>query len=750
MDNYGASAPRRPLRFFIFLRRYWWVPVLTMLLGLAGAATYVRWAPPVFVSSTAMYETEKLHLQAGALTTDERDNYLGTQIELLKSDRLRQGAMARLQASGTNAIPLGEDGLPLDVLLSFKKAPKAAIFAITAGSADPAFSRNYLDALMLEYLEYKETVGKLDSGDTAASISTQVESSQGDLRNAQDALAAFQRTNNPAILAEQGTLAGGQLAKLQTELSDLKLESQLLEATPVPADPTASGDPNVSLDSASSVREFSSASNMPPSSGHSIQSAPPPEPGLDHTPIVFLADFGAQDLRKSSSASNMPANSDQFILLHEIERLESERAKLSFLATNHPRIVALDAQIARDAKAIETSRRQDIEQTRRQEREQSLEQSREQLRQNIKFNKIKMESVMASIKEWESKVIEANSRLAEVEHLKLNVTHTQSAYDGLKASLQNADVSRNTDLETLAVLEPASPAKRSYKEIIRAFLLAAMGGLVLGGGVIFLIERRDDRFTSVTEANATLGEAIVGLLPEVTHKGNDPIHLLEVDDPRHGYAESYRSLRSALLFLPAQGQRPKVLLVTSAVPNEGKSTVAANLSRTLALAGSNVVLVDADMRRGILHQLFGMQRTPGLAELLWQTDDLENILQRDSLTNLSFIPRGASLCNPGDYLSGPAFDRILTRLRQQFDYVVIDSSPLFAADDASCLAPKADGTLFVVRRGYSSARVVSEALDLLAQRQARVLGVIFNGADATAPSYHYYKYADYNISAKTA
>ena len=82
--------------------------------------------------------------------------------------------------------------------------------------------------------------------------------------------------------------------------------------------------------------------------------------------------------------------------------------------------------------------------------------------------------------------------------------------------------------------------------------------------------------------------------------------------------------------------------------------------------------------------------------------------------------------------------------------MLIDSSPLFAADDASCLAPKVDGTLFVVRRGHSSARAVSEALDLLAQRQARVLGVIFNGADASARNYYYDKQADYNKSAKTA
>jgi Mrp family chromosome partitioning ATPase len=99
---------------------------------------------------------------------------------------------------------------------------------------------------------------------------------------------------------------------------------------------------------------------------------------------------------------------------------------------------------------------------------------------------------------------------------------------------------------------------------------------------------------------------------------------------------------------------------------------------------------------------------------------------------------------------GSELDEILSRWRQEFDYVIVDSSPLFAADDASCLAPKVDGTLFVVRRGQSSARAVNEALDMLVQRQAKVLGVIFNGVDASSRSYYYYKYAEYDVSPKAA
>jgi capsular exopolysaccharide synthesis family protein len=311
------------------------------------------------------------------------------------------------------------------------------------------------------------------------------------------------------------------------------------------------------------------------------------------------------------------------------------------------------------------------------------------------------------------------------------------------------DITRNTDLETLAILEPASTAKRAYSGLIKAAALALFGGLGLGAGIVFLIEKRDDRFTSPNDVNFTLGDAIVGLLPEMARKGKETLRLLELDDSRHSYAESFRRLRSGLLFLATGGERPKVLLITSAMPNEGKSTVAANLARALALSGSRVLLVDGDLRRGSLHRLLKMQGEPGLAELLRRTCEPDKVIQTDSLPNFAFVSCGSHSGNPGDLFLGSGLDEVFARWRREFDYVVIDSSPLFAADDASCLAPKVDGTLFVVRRGHSSARAVSEALNLLAQRQARVLGVIFNGADASARSYYYDKYAHYQAAAKT-
>jgi Mrp family chromosome partitioning ATPase len=162
------------------------------------------------------------------------------------------------------------------------------------------------------------------------------------------------------------------------------------------------------------------------------------------------------------------------------------------------------------------------------------------------------------------------------------------------------------------------------------------------------------------------------------------------------------------------------------------------------VGGSRVLLMDADLRKGRLHELLGLRCEPGLVELLHQPDNLNGVIQTDPGQNFAFLSRGNGAGCTSDLFLGPAFEAVLARLRQQFDYVLIDSSPVFAADDASTLAPKVDGTLFVVRGNYTSARLVREGLELLHQRQSRILGLVYNRADASARSYNYYKYAGYH------
>ncbi len=680
----GTPTKYRVQKLLEALRRCWWVPALTTLLGVGAGAAFVVLTPPTFVSTARMWETLKLRLPEGVMFSEDAQNFVGTQTELLKSATLRQQALASLKSSSSPVyVPLGKDGQPVHVPIQVSGGIKSSVLTLEATGSNPAYVQAYLQALMNVYLDYKRNVRKVVSGDTLASISEQVQRTERDLKAEQDILMAFQRTNNLAILQQEATVSGGYLTTLKTKLSDLQLETRLLQAAATDRAPSAGGT-NASMD-------------------------------LVENAVV-------------SGGAHSAAAQERQSAFKELELLKIQRDRLSKnLRPKHPKIVKLDTDIQRAEKLIDIFRRQ----------------NRDQLAAALQANQLRIDNVVASIREWESRVLEANTRIAEAERLRLNVQRVQTVYDRLVLLLQNIGISRNIDQETLAVLEPASEPVRSYLWEVSVAGLAAFGGIALGLGIVLLVAVRDDRFTSAVEVDQEIG-GLVGFVPDVPKiKGRAPLVLLEKNDDRHMYAESFRSLRSALLFLTVEGPQPKVLLITSAVPGEGKSTIVTNLARTLAMGGSHVLLVDGDLRKGRLHDLLGMRLGPGFGQLLHQNGRPQNAIQSDSISNLSFISRGDTVEHPGDLFLRPELGQILDQWRKEFDYILIDSSPVFAADDACTLAPRVDGILFVVRDSFSRASTVREALELLARRQGKVLGLVFNRADASAQSYHYYTYADY-------
>jgi len=685
MDGPVKTDPKiRLQKFLTALRRFWWVPCLTVIIGLGTAVALFKYLPPVFVSYARMWETEKLKLPDGAAFTEDPDTYFGTLKEVLGSDTMKQNALQLLQLSTTKVPMVDQAGNEFEVNVKVAQAPKSSVFVVEADSADPAFTPAYLNALIGAYREYKKTVRKEVSGDTLNSISTQVTRLEADLQAGQDAMADFEKSNNYAVLQQENETAGGYLARLKTQLADYQLETRLLDAVALEKD-----------------------SNKPGAAG----------------PAGLLYD----SLHDSSSPS-APAAGNQNPY-QDIELLTLQRDRLSkYLRPEHPKIVKLNEQIAQSQSLIDLYQRQN---------QQQMAMARQALQ-------IRMTNENQSIGEWEAKVAYANSQIAEYERLKENVSRKEALYERLVSLLQNVDISRNIDQDTLTVLEPATAAKRSYKLALEILVMSMVGGLATGFSFVFLVSLRDDRIVSLVEVCENITDNVVGQVPDIRQlKSGAPLGILERHDDRHMYVESFRSLRSALLYITADSERPKVLLITSAMPSEGKSTIATNLARILAMGGVRVLLVDGDLRKGRLHDLLGLQSKPGLSDLLLQADDFDKIVQTSSLPGLSFISRGANLRNSGDLFLNPAFDQFLVRARQQFDHVIIDSSPVFATDDATTVAPKMDGTLFVVRSHFSRTSMIKEALEQLYRRQAKVLGLIVNRANSSDQSYHYYKNADY-------
>ena len=424
-----SHTPNQILQSSRSIRKYLWTPVLTLLLGLGAAAAFVFSQPPRYASRASMWESEKPHMPESALFAEAPENYLGTQAGLLESGRLKEAALDRLRASRAGAVPLGKDGQPLGVEVEVRQLPHSAILILGATSADPAFSRDFLNSLMSAYQDYKRDLLREVSDETLASISDQVSRSERELNSEQNALTAFARTNNLAILQEEANVAVSYLAKLQSELSDLQLQSQLLQAAAGEKKPAAqTGDP---------TGQYS---------------------------LALAKNLGSAALPDLNNAPPTPSQ--------ELELLKVQREKLSnYFRPAHPKMAALDEQIASGEKLLEPLRAQ----------------SEEQVRASLDTVKMKMDAVLASIQEWEAKVTGLSRSLAEAERLKQNVLRAQGAYDRLVTLLHNLDLSRNADQATLAILEPASPASRAYTRELRVLPMAALGGLGLGLGIVLVM-----------------------------------------------------------------------------------------------------------------------------------------------------------------------------------------------------------------------------------------------------------------------
>ena len=224
--------------------------------------------------------------------------------------------------------------------------------------------------------------------------------------------------------------------------------------------------------------------------------------------------------------------------------------------------------------------------------------------------------------------LELSRKSAQYARLKAKSDRVQSLYDSLLATLETLDVGKDISPETVAIYEPAGDAIPDQTLAKKGLTIAGAIGLVLGVVMLLLLDRVDDRLNSFTELEELFDEEVLGQIPRERKPPRGGIlPFVQADDQRHPFIESYRNLRSSLLYMAQTGTRPHTLLITSSVPNDGKSLTAANLSIMLAMGGARVLLVDADLRKGNLAHRFDIKAEAGLFEVLSQGTDWRSLVK---------------------------------------------------------------------------------------------------------------------------
>src|SRR5580693_7094600 len=346
-----------------------------------------------------------------------------------------------------------------------------------------------------------------------------------------------------------------------------------------------------------------------------------------------------------------------------------------------------------------------------------------------------------------------NESAIEYSLLKRDVDSNRTLSEGLLERLKEAGVTAGLRSNNFRIVDTARvPTAPSGPNLMRNLAFAFPLGLSIGVGLAFLLESMDNTVRTPEQAQIISALPSLGMIPLGSRStrelggreklalasSREAVELVTKSRPRSQMAESYRALRTSLLLTFAGGP-PKIILITSALPEEGKTTTSVNSAIVLAQKGTPVLLIDADLRRPSIHKTLGLGPQIGLSNVLTGTATLQQaIIPSTILPDLFILPAGTPPPNPAELLASAKMKNILAELRKQYDHIVIDSPPTLSVTDAVVMSTDADAVVLVIRSGHTTKPALRRARDILLQVNARVCGVLVNAVDLNSPDYYYH------------
>ncbi len=410
--------------------------------------------------------------------------------------------------------------------------------------------------------------------------------------------------------------------------------------------------------------------------------------------------------------------------------LEAQRAALARkyrpgsepVMTVESKIEVIDKKIHEEASGLAGSIHTRLEEKNRESQEITvLLQKQEDLAKSIDAKMSRYNSL--------SKEVEGNRKLYEEFVQRQKELQSSSQFD--PGTVQIVD----------RALVPAVPARpRKTQNLLLAALLSLLGGVAL----TFVFEHLDDSIKSYEDIEKYIKLPLLGVVPSVKAPKGDIAEkdLLAHRKPKSNISEAYRNIRTSLLYT-SPNQESKAYVVSSAGPQEGKTTTAINLAIALAHGGKKVLLVDSDLRKPRIHKTFKISADKGLTNCLVGQDSVKDVAYQTEIENLSLMPSGPIPPNPAELLDSPRMKELMAEMKESYDTVIFDSPPLIAVTDAAVLAAQSNGTIQVIWAGNTSRKVVELGRERIENIGAKVIGVILNNMRVSRGGYYYYYYPRY-------
>ena len=708
------QMPREPhlLDYFIILKKHQWL-ILTFLLTVVTVVTIASFKmKPVYEAAARVEvdrESQTLLPFQGPSSYEEivdMENYLETQAKILQSETLalqtiKSMDLGRYPEFGGTANSLvwthGRSAQARPAILSaflgrlsVRRVPNSRLIEVGFEAEDPQLAAQVVNAHLQEFIE-QNFRSKYDATTQASNwLSGELEELRIKVEKSEDARIAYERQNQIWRTNEKQDITTDKLGDLSKAVTNAQMQLAEKEA----------------------LYRMAVSGNVDAL------------PAAQGNPVI-------QELTR-----------------HKAELDEQYLVAVDQYGPNYPKVLRLAAQEKEIGANLEKARKTIIE----------------TVEQDFNTTRDRVELLQQNLDRQKAEANDMAEKLVQYQILQHDAESNKQLYDGLLQKLKEAGITAGLKSGNIRIVDPAlTPSSPSRPQKARNILLAFLVGLVGGVGLALFREYLDNTVKSPDDVESLTGLPSLAVVPSLPglngnysrrSKGTAAlqaasgprVELLSYVQPKSQISEAFRALRTSLLLSQAD-HPPQVILVTSALPREGKTTAAVNLAVTLAQLGDRTLLMDSDLRKPGVRRALNLTigKEAGLSSYLAGVSSLDEVLTpHPTISNLEALTTGPVPPSPADLLSSHRMREAIAELRLRFKFIVIDSPPVMAATDAVILSALTDGVLLVVRSGETPKEAFTRTRDLLMAVKCRMLGVVLNAVDSSAPDYYYsYRYYPY-------
>lgn len=633
---------------------------------------------------------------------DNKTNPLNTEAELIRSIPVVQKTIDSLQLKDNKGTSIKVPEVIKN--LNVSDIAKTDILKVSYQDKNPETAAKVVNTLMNVYLEYNVTSHRMEATSARKFIEKQLPNAELVVRQAEAELAEFKEKNKIVSLQEEASKSLDIITDLQKQIS--QSQSQIAD---------------VNAQSQSLSKQL----------GVNIQQA-----------------IAMTSLRQSPGVQD---------ILKEVQQLESQLAtRRTVLQETHPEIINLKNKLAALKEILQQRIKQVVGTNKAQKGNLQTGALQEQLSAEIiklestRMGLISQSAALYDLQKNYKQRLNVLPRLEQQQRqLERKVQAAQSTYTLLLQKLQESRIAENQNVGNASKISEAAIPQEAISSPAISYMSAGILGILSALATIYLLEAGDKSIKTVDEAKELLGLTLLGVIPSFnkskkSNRVNEselfPARIVVRDTPRSPISEAYRMLRANLNFVSADKQL-KVIVVTSSVPREGKSTVSANLAVAMAQMERKILLIDADLHCPVQHKIWEIHHDVGLSNLIVgqieTTKAIKNVMK-----NLDVLTSGVVPPSPASLLDSKRMATLIESFAAEYDFVIIDAPSLNVAADAATLGQMADGVLLIVRPGVVNNVNATVARDLLEKSGQNVLGQVVNGVIPQNESHSYYYFSE--------